>query len=79
MDIRSNYRRNEFFYIGIFDNYKLAISEKNKWKSIKEIKFEIIVKRRLLNKINPNDFLNENEVLKIKPIIRDFKINEILN
>jgi hypothetical protein len=69
----------QFSILGVFDDYRLAQKEKKKWNSIKGIKFEVYIKKRILNKIDTNDFLRESEYLEIKNEIREFKLNDILN
>jgi hypothetical protein len=69
----------QFSILGIFNDYKIAQKEKKRWNSIKNIKFEVYIKKRILNKIDPIDFLSESEYLRIKSEIRDFKLNDILN
>jgi len=69
----------QFSILGVFNDYRLAQKEKKKWNSIKGIKFEVFIKKRILNKIDPNDFLRESEYLEIKNEVREFKLNDILN
>ena len=69
----------QFSILGVFDDYRLAQKEKKKWNSIKGIKFEVYIKKRILNKIDTNDFSRESEYLEIKNEIREFKLNDILN
>jgi hypothetical protein len=69
----------QFAILGVFNDYKLAQKEKKRWNSIKGIKFETNIRKRILNKIDPNDFLRESEYLEIKDEIREFKLNDILN
>ncbi len=69
----------QFAILGVFNDYKLAQKEKKRWNSIKDIKFEVFIKKRILNKIDTNDFLRESEYLEIKDEIREFKLNDILN
>jgi hypothetical protein len=69
----------QFAILGVFNDYKLAQKEKKRWNSIKDIKFEVFIRKRILNKIDTNDFLRESEYLEIKDQIREFKLNDILN
>lgn len=65
--------------IGLFNTKKMALFHKRKWENFdgEGIKIECYLTKVKLNEVNPERFLTERQLEELKPLLRDYKLEEI--
>ena len=65
--------------IGLFSTKSLAKQYKKLWEDFdgNGIKIECYLNKMILNKVNLDETLTPNQLIKIKPLLRDYKLQEI--